>query len=109
MLRQRRKASSGARPRKSSAGKDTEKRSRSRAGFLSGLFELLGIRKLRPNPPVTPEQQRALQVDALLAALLFVVTLATRFYRLAIPAKIGRLAAVRLVVGTFCRALLTQH
>lgn len=57
--------------------------------YLPPLLNFIGIRPLRPNTPFKKNQLRELSVNILIATLLLVITLATRFYRLSFPAKIG--------------------
>jgi len=56
------------------------------------MLQLLGIRPLRPDIPLTDQQAKSVRIDAIIAAMLFVITLATRFYRLNKPPSIGMYA-----------------
>lgn len=80
MLRQRKKKPKAPAARKVAAR-------RSRGPKFTDFLAFIGIRPLKPSPPLTPHLP-ALRIDFLIATLLLLVTLATRFYRLASPAKI---------------------
>lgn len=96
MLRQRRNKKSQGRSKDPSF---SSRKKGSRASFtltVAWLLDFIGIRKLRPDPPLSRRQKRALFVDLSIAFILLLLTAATRFYRIAEPAKIGESVAVHI-------------
>lgn len=89
MLRQRRKKNAERRPRKSSFSTPRH-RKKYGPGQTAWILDVLGIRPLREDPVLSPEQKRAKEIDSVISFVLFVITIFTRFYRLAVPAKIGK-------------------
>lgn len=87
MLRHRRKpGNGGARARK----QKTALRERTSGGLAGTLLDVLGVRRMRADPPRSEEERREWRVDVLIAGVFLLVTAATRFYRLAVPSKIGK-------------------
>lgn len=59
--------------------------------YLPAFLTFIGIKPLNDSPPRTKQQERDFAYNSVICTILFVATLATRFYRLASPAKIGKL------------------
>lgn len=53
------------------------------------LLDVIGIRPVSNNPPLTKSQKAVLRFDLIVALLIFVIALATRLYRINIPPSIG--------------------
>lgn len=84
MVRQRRKKKSVA---SSGPGKRSYQASSQRS-TSDVILDLIGIRSIQRNPPLTPQQKFNLNVNLSIAVVLFLLTFATRFYRLEVPKTI---------------------
>ena len=65
--------------------------------YIPKLLDLIGVRPLNATPPPSEQQKTDFTHNAVVCNILFIVSLITRFYRLAFPAKIGKLSDIRLL------------
>lgn len=55
---------------------------------LRALLDFIGLRPIKKNPPLTPQQKSNLITNITIAFVIFILTLASRFYRLEVPNSI---------------------
>lgn len=94
-MRQRRNKSNQARFKSPASSSRKKKDTVTFSYKVAQLLDAIGIRKLRSDPQLSQQQKRARNIDLFIAFVLFLLTLATRLYRIAEPAKIGKSALLK--------------
>lgn len=95
IMRQRRNKTNQARFKSPASSSRKKKDTVTFSYKVAQLLDAIGIRKLRSDPQLSQQQKRARNIDLFIAFVLFLLTLATRLYRIAEPAKIGKSALLK--------------